>query len=234
MLMLLVKTQKTPKSLFSVNSLSLYTPCPKNTICAVTLFGDLVIGLVGVGVSSLNACVRKGFLFDAEYLMVALLFLLVIFSAKAMAFSVEAPSIVEVNDSTSFFVTIINDTDSSVPIKTSFFSPLVSTVSAPSEIAPNSSTQAEITLTNSNFSKGETINSTVEVAFGDTVIQKVVSLSFTNTQKSSNLLSAAFGLGSFISETSGFTLLDWLIFWFLVIVAAILLVSFIARVRKRV
>jgi hypothetical protein len=141
---------------------------------------------------------------------------------------------VEVNDSTSFFVTIINDTDSSVPIKTSFFSPLVSTVSAPSEIAPNSSTQAEITLTNSNFSKGETINSTVEVAFGDTVIQKVVSLSFTNTQKSSNLLSAAFGLGSFISETSGFTLLDWLIFWFLVIVAAILLVSFIARVRKRV
>lgn len=45
---------------------------------------------------------------------------------------------------------------------------------------------------------------------------------------------AWFGAGQFAEETNDFTIIDWIIFWFLVIIAAILVIAFIARVVKRV
>lgn len=45
---------------------------------------------------------------------------------------------------------------------------------------------------------------------------------------------AWFGLSSFFNETNNFTIIDWVIFWFLVLVAAILVVAFVARVAKRI
>lgn len=45
---------------------------------------------------------------------------------------------------------------------------------------------------------------------------------------------AWFGVGQFLEETSTFTIIDWVIFWFLVIVAAILVIAFVARVVRRI
>lgn len=45
---------------------------------------------------------------------------------------------------------------------------------------------------------------------------------------------AWFGAGQFLEETSTFTIIDWVIFWFLVIVAAILVIAFVARVVRRI
>ncbi|HNV01092.1 MAG TPA: hypothetical protein PKK60_01545 [archaeon] len=43
-----------------------------------------------------------------------------------------------------------------------------------------------------------------------------------------------FMMGAFLEETSNFSLIDWVIFWFLVIVAAILVIAFVARVVRRI
>jgi len=45
---------------------------------------------------------------------------------------------------------------------------------------------------------------------------------------------AWFGMGKFLEETSSFNIIDWVIFWFLVIVAAILVIAFVARVVRRI
>jgi len=180
-----------------------------------------------------NASVRKGFFFDSDYLMVALLFLLVLFSAKGFAFSVDVPQSIEVSNSSFFYATITNTSDESVPLIVNFFSPLKSTVSVPSTIAPNSSVQAKVTLSNNNFKNGNSVSSTLEANFGGTIVQKQIILNFTNSKSDSGILSSAFSFASFFLEVNSFNLFDWIIFWVLVIVAAVLLVSFIARVRKR-
>ncbi len=176
--------------------------------------------------------------FDKEYLLVLLLFVIVIFTSKAYALDISAPSTVTINDKTSFLVEITNPSNSAVNLTVNFFAPVKVDVVAPSQIAPNSKVTAKITVYN-KFSDEREINATVEAITNDQTVQKEVVLVFKPVVKNNFAQDAtkalsglfAFGLGN--GELSSFTLTDWVLFWVLVIVAAVLVVAFIARVVKR-
>jgi hypothetical protein len=196
------------------------------------------LGANGVAVAS-----KKLFRFDMDYLLVAILFLLVLFSAKAMAFSITAPDSIEINDKAIFYVELINDSASAVDLKVSFHSPANATVVVPKQLAPNSKTTAKISIIN-NFKEDRQISGLVEVHFGTKIITKDINLIFSsttnNTTSSDSALSGLFSFGSVLlssgtslTEFNLFTPLDWVIFILLVIICAVLLVSFIARIKRR-
>jgi len=187
------------------------------------------------GVNPVATASKKLFSLDVDYLLVAVLFLLVLFSAKAMAFSVVAPELVQVNDKAVFYVELNNDSASLVDLKVNFYSPADAVVVAPKQLAPNSKTTAKITVTN-NFKDSRQIEGLVEASFGTQIITKDVNLSFTPKSNSSqdSVLSGLFSFGATLTEFNLFTPTDWVVFIILVVICAVLLVSFIARVKRRV
>ena len=195
-----------------------------------------------IGANGVSTASKKLLSLDVDYLLVAVLFLLVLFSAKAMAFSVNAPTSVEINDKTVFYVELTNDSPTVVDLKVNFYSPANATVVVPNQLAPNSKTNAKITIIN-NFKDDRQISGLVEAHFGTKIITKDINLIFSstnNTTSSDSALSGLFSFGSVLlssgtslTEFNLFTPLDWVIFILLVIICAVLLVSFIARIKRR-
>ena len=186
------------------------------------------------GVSSNATASKKPFSLDFDYLLVAVLFLVVLFSSRVVAFSVDAPLMVEVNNTAVFYVDLVNDSSNLVDLKVNFYSPADATVVAPKQLAPNSKTSAKITIVN-NFKDERQIMGLVEASFGTQIITKDVNLLFTPNRSVSqeSVLAGLFSFGTTITEFSAFNLVDWAIFIILVLVCAVLLVSFIARVKRR-
>lgn len=185
-----------------------------------------------VGSSGVSTATKKPFSLDLDYLLVAVLFLLVLFSAKAMAFSIDASEMVEVTDKAVFYVELVNDSASTVDLKVNFYSPADAVVNAPKQLGPNSKTSAKITLTN-NFKDERKIVGLVEASFGTQIITKDINLLFTPKRDSASALAGLFSFGATLTEFELFTLTDWVVFIILVVICAVLLVSFIARVKRR-
>lgn len=185
-----------------------------------------------------SSAVKRIFSLDKDYLLVALLFIIVLFSSKAFAFSVTAPESIVVGDNSSFYVDITNNSTKTADLKVNFFAPISVQVSAPRTIAPNETITAKVTLSNNKFTSSTQINSILEVTLDQETKQKQIALTFTENKNSSNSLNAAFaGLFSFTDftlELGKFSLLEWMAFWVMIFIAAILLVAFIARIKNRV
>jgi len=182
------------------------------------------------GVSTVS---KKPFSIDLDYFLVAFLFLIVLFGSKGFAFELNALSEVVVNDNTVFYVDLVNDSSSTVDLKLDFHSPVDVLIVVPKKISPNSTIQAKITITN-NFRDERIIMGLVEASFDEKVLTKEVELHFKRNNSSSSDLTGLFSIGSTINGFELFTLIDWIIFIILVIVCAILLVSFIAKLKRRV
>ena len=198
----------------------------------------LRLGFLGMNTSNVSSKLKKILTIDRDYLLVALLFIIVIFSSKAFAFSVTAPESVVVGDNTSFFIDITNTSEKTADLKVNFYAPISVGVIAPRTIAPNQTIQAKITLSNNKFTKNTQINSTLEVTLDQEAQKKEIALTFSEGQTSSNSLSAAFaGLFSFTDfslEIEKFSLIEWVAFWVFIFVAAVLLIAFVARLSNRV
>lgn len=177
---------------------------------------------------------RKLFFMDAEYLAVIALLVIVLFGAKAFAFSISAPDSVIVTDKAVFTVDLTNDSSQAANVVMNFYSPAQSTISYPKQLAPNSSGKATITI-NNNISKVEDISATIEAVVGEEKVQKEVTLSFKENPSTS--LGAAFGaffsIPLFNEEIASFSGADWVIFWVLTIIAAVLIVAFVSRLVRR-
>jgi hypothetical protein len=175
---------------------------------------------------------------DFEYLLVAILFFIVLFSAKGYALTVSAPESVTIKNSGSFYVDITNDSLSGKDFSINFFAPVKTEIISPVSIAPNESVKAKIIIYN-KYSERTEINSLLEVVSDGKIVQKEVTLVFEpNASNSDNygskILSGLFSFGSSLGEMTGFTFIDWVIFWALIIIVAFLLIAFISRVRNRV
>jgi hypothetical protein len=179
-----------------------------------------------------NGLVKKAMSLDKDYLVVLLLFILVLFSAEAYA-SVSAPEQVIVSDETTFFVEIMNESDEEVDLEVSFFAPLKSEIIAPNRIAPNGKTNVKITIFNSKYNENTKLDATIEVKLDEKVEQKNIVLAF-EKNNSNSVLVGLFSFSFFTQQMTNFSFLQWVIFWILVIVAAVLLIAFISRVRNRV
>ena len=186
----------------------------------------------------LSGVAKKFASFDKDYLIVLVIFLLVLFSSKGFA-TVSAPEQVVVADKTIFYVDITNDSDKLVNLEVNFFAPIKSEVTAPKTISPRQKVTAKITLYNTKFDQATQINSKVEANMGDKVEQKEIILSFTgkrysNGSELSQSLSGLFSFGVFTTQLETFTLMDWAVFWILVIIAAVLVIAFISRIKNMV
>ncbi|MFA5931549.1 MAG: hypothetical protein WC821_04535 [archaeon] len=185
-----------------------------------------------------SGAAKKALSLDKDYLIVMVLFLLVLFSAKAFAI-VEAPTQVMVDDKTIFYVDISNDSDKIVNLSVNFFAPIKSEVVVQKTIAPREKATAKITLYNTKYDSKTKINAIVEANMGDTIEQKEIVLSFSGKQFNQNgplnaMFTSFFSLSSFVSETTNYSLADWAIFWVLIIISAVLLIAFVSRVKNRV
>ena len=178
---------------------------------------------------------KKFFFMDADYLAVVLLLVIVLFGAKVYGLSISAPETVEITNKAVFTVDLVNDSDSAANITVNFFSPAKSEITAPRQLAPNSTSKATITIYN-NINKVQDITSTVEVSVGEQKIQKQVILSFKENPTGSlaGAFSALFSFGLFNKEVASFSGIDWVAFWVLVIIAAVLVVAFVSRLVRRV
>jgi hypothetical protein len=169
------------------------------------------------------------------------LFIIVLFGARSYALSIDSPNTIEINDKTTFYFDIVNNSDKATDLTVSFFAPVKADVVAPDYISPNEKVTAKVTIYN-KYSVDTEVNSKIEVKTLDTVVQKDVVLVFkkqTTNQKQatidgSKVLSGLFAFTFSLTEMSSYNLMDWVLFWILVIVVAVLLISFIARVVKRV
>ena len=165
-------------------------------------------------------------------LALALLIILVSGVAFAGTLTISAPEQVNITDKTSFFVDITSNSAQSEDLKVSFFAPTKVEVSAPTIMGPNSTAKAKITVYGSKEAKE--ISSKLEVMLGNSVQQKEVTLSYAaNPNISENFVGALFGFGSFVQEATNFSIMEWGVFWVLVIIAAVLLIAFVARVARR-
>jgi hypothetical protein len=169
---------------------------------------------------------------------VLILFVIVIFTSKAYALDISAPETVTVFDKTSFLVEINNPSNSAVNLSVNVFAPVKVEVVVPNQIAPNSKATARVTVYN-KFSDEREVNATIEAITNNETVQKEIVLVFKPkansnfSQDATKVLSGLFSFSLGGGELSSFTLTDWVLFWILVIVAAVLVVAFIARVVKR-
>lgn len=184
-----------------------------------------------------SGAAKKALSLDKDYLIVMVLFILVLFSAKAFAV-VDAPTQVLVDDKTTFYVDISNNSNEVVNLSVNFFAPIKSEVVAPKTIGPNQKATAKITLYNTKYNSKTQINAIVEADMGYAIEKKEISLSFSGKQYAEGPINAMFtsffSLSSFVSETTNYSLADWAIFWVLIMVAAVLLIAFVSRIKNRV
>ena len=152
------------------------------------------------------------------------------------AFTLEAPSTVEVHDSNSFIIEITNTSNIEKEIRINFFSPANVEILSPKSIPAHAKSSARITLDYTPPGYTE-IESKLEVYLGEeleeaVVIQKYFSNGMTSANdQSMEYVGALFGLGV-IGGLTSFGVLEWALFIVLVIIAAILLVTLVARVIK--
>ena len=151
------------------------------------------------------------------------------------AMTVEAPNTVEIYDSNSFVIEITNTSSTDKVLSIDFFSPANVKILAPKSIPAHSKSSAQITLNYSPSNYTE-IESKLEVYLGDELEERTITQIYypgnSNPQdQTSQYTGALFGLGLF-GGLASFTVLEWALFIVLVIVAAILLVTLVARVIK--
>ena len=176
---------------------------------------------------------KKPFYLDVDYLAVVVLLVVVLFGARVYGLEINSPQIVSVTDNAVFTVDLVNNSDSAVGVTLDFFSPVKYSASYPKQLAPNSTGKATITVYN-NLNLAQDVSATIEATVGKTKVQKSVILSF--KQNELGVLVGAFSIlfspSAFISEISSFGFLEWFGFALLVIIAAILLIAFIARLTR--
>lgn len=192
--------------------------------------------LSNINDNSSHSVSKKFFPFDLEYLLVVFLFLIVLFGSNGYAFELKAPSEVVVANDAVFYVDLVNDSSRVVDLKLNFYAPADVSITAPNNISPNSTVQAKITIFN-NFKDERIISGLVEASFDEQVLTKEVELHFkkkSGNSSNSSDFTGLFSAGSTISGFELFTLGEWIIFIVLAIICAVLLVSFIAKLMRRV
>lgn len=178
---------------------------------------------------------KKPFKLDKEWLAVIALLLLVLFSTKGFALQMNAPESIIVSDRNVLTVDLVNDSNRVADISVKFFSPSKYEITAPTKLNPNSSGKAKITIFNDALLEQE-VNATIEARVGKEIVQKEVRIVFTRSRLGDigANLAGMFSFAAFGAETQAFTLGDWFAFWILVIIAAVLVIAFVARLGRRV
>jgi len=159
----------------------------------------------------------------------------------AFALSVQAPSTVDIIDSNSFVIEITNTSNTEKELRIDFFSPANVEILFPKIIPPHAKTSAKIILNYSPQTYTE-IESKLEVYLGNEFKEKMITQKFYPTgtnidlvdqpvDQSQEYAGALFGLVA-IGEMGSFGVLEWSLFIVLVIIAAILLVTLVARAIK--
>ena len=154
------------------------------------------------------------------------------------ALSVSAPSTVQVTDTNSFIVEITNNSNIEKELKINFFSTANVKILSPKSILPHSKINVKITLDYSSPNYTE-MESKLEVYLDNEFKEKMITQKFYPTgttninsqDQSGEYAGALFGLAA-MGEFASFSVLEWALFIVLVIVAAILLLTLIARVIK--
>ena len=169
--------------------------------------------------------------------IISLAIFLAIFST-ALAFPLSAPQVVEVhNDSNYFYADITNNTDTTQTVSVNFYSTGKTSISVPKSITPNSTIKAKITIFNDSIETYHERTSKLEVYVGNDLEEKQIQVKFypkgSLTGEISKSVSGLFSLADFSKETTNFSVSDWIIFWVLVVIAAILLIAFMSRVVRR-
>jgi len=173
-------------------------------------------------------------------LMLALLIL-----STVSAFTVQAPTLVEIHDVGSFTIEITNTSNIAKELNINFFAPFEVEILAPKSIPSYAKSTAKITLNYSPQNYTE-ITSKLEVYLDNDLEEREITLRFFSNQANQNnniindqseeYMGALFGLGAIV-ELANFSMLEWALFIVLVIIAAILLITLVARaikVRNRV
>jgi len=172
---------------------------------------------------------------DLKYIAIIISMLLIL--SGAFALSVQAPSTVDIVDSNSFVIEITNNSNIQKELRIDFFSPANVEILSPKIIPPHSKTSAKITLNYSPKTYTE-IESKLEVYLGNEFKEKIITQKFYPTgtnidsvDQSEEYAGALFGLVT-IGELASFGVLEWSLFIVLAIIAAILLVTLVARTIK--
>jgi len=168
-----------------------------------------------------------------RYLLVLALALLIL--GTVSAFTLQAPDSIEIHDSTSFTIEITNTTNTQKELKINFFTPFEVEILSPKSIPPYAKSSAKITLNYSPKTYTEII-SKLEVYLDNDLEEKEITLKFfpsTNqlNDQSQQYVGALLGFGT-VGELTNFSILEWALFIVLVIIAAILLVTLVARTIK--
>jgi hypothetical protein len=141
---------------------------------------------------------------------------------------------VDVYEKGIFYIEVTNNTSELQDLEINFYAPTEVKINSPSKIAPNTNLTAQITVYN-NYTTYREMNSKLEVKLGDEIQSKDVSLRFyARAGIADNPLIGLFGLSSFVGESSSYTIVEWIAFWLLVIVAAVLIIALFARITHRI
>ena len=155
--------------------------------------------------------------------------------------TLQAPSTVDIIDFNSFVIEITNTSNIQKELRIDFFSSANVEILSPKLIPPHAKTSAKITLNYSPKNYME-IESKLEVYLGNEFEEKMIIQKFYPTgtnvdsknqpiDQSEEYTGALFGLVT-IGGLASFGVLEWAIFIVLVIIAAILLVTLVARAIK--
>ncbi len=175
------------------------------------------------------------FKMDKEYLLVALLFFILLIGSYGHALNISAPESVVVNDKATFYVKLTNDSTSTANVVVNFYSPVRSEVFAPKTILPNSTSEAKIVVYNNSNISGD-VDATIEAMVGQKADRNSIILSFQKKSASNteNAIGAFFSIGALNEDLEKLSPFEWVLFWIMVLIAAVLLIAFIARVNRRV
>lgn len=162
-----------------------------------------------------------------QYRLSSILVFLLYFSLAVSALSLSAPSAVSVRETeTRFFATIENTSGTENLLTVSYSAPVqYRLIDVPSTIAGNNSATIEIVLLPNSELAGTVYASTLTAKLGNETASRQVNIAFEGARKPS--AAGFFSLASLLSAENALNIA-------LVIIAAILLIAFIARFTKRV
>ena len=171
---------------------------------------------------------------DLKYIAIIVSMLLLLVCVSAM--TVQAPSVVEVHDSNSFVIEITNTSNTTKDLEINFFSPADVKILSPKSIPAHSKSSARISLNYSPANYTE-VESKLEIYLDSELEEKIVIQKYYSkstigpNDQTGEYTGALFGLGA-IGGLASLGVLEWALFIVLVIVAAILLITLVARVIK--
>jgi len=167
-----------------------------------------------------------------KILILALMLALLITTVNS--FPVTTSQQVDVYEKGVFYIEITNDSQELKDLEINFYTPAEIKINAPSKIAPNTNMTAQITVYNQYESYRE-MTSKLEVKLGNETETKEITLRYYAREGTAdNPISGLFGLGTFSDESAEYTIGEWVAFWVLIIIAAILLIALVARVMHRI